>query len=581
MKENKSVRRKKEKSDHATVHKVLDHTSMGIIESLKRRKKLFNVGPPISTGKEAVIFPGECVQDMETKYININKRGTNRDRGTNSKRDNTNNTSNNKRDTNINNRDNTSDYSTSVAPVFVVPCVIKVFKTSTMFFKDRSKYIQNEKRFTNLCTSNSRKLIKVWAEKEVRNLKRLNKSKIPSPVPLYLKKNVLIMTMITQTELGDKERDNNNNNERDNINSERDINNNERDPSYNNRDPSYNNNSNPSYKYAIPALRLRDLPSLSYSDYLSTLSLLHSLYSSASLVHADFSEYNILIDDNLTQYIIDVGQSVDRSHENSLYFLISDITNINTFYRSRGVEVRSGNGIFESITGLRIPGYLQGVELNKNSHIPTSLGEIANIEDSEIFMARGLTRRERDIEGVEGDIESDIEYSGSTDQNTDQEYSNDQKYSGSTDQEYSTNDEYSNDDDYYSDCYSDRLSCELLSDPIVYSTDHVSSTDNYSDCDSSYEYYGVESKTYQEVEEINSEEGNNEGDSEGDISSEEEIYSDVSDVSDVGGLNGLTVKLDRVSVREQKKQEKKKTKEKNRERRKKRVEKEREHSKRT
>lgn len=52
---------------------------------------------------------------------------------------------------------------------------IKIYKTSILVFKDRDKYVEGEFRFRNgHCKSNPRKMIKLWAEKEMRNLKRIN-----------------------------------------------------------------------------------------------------------------------------------------------------------------------------------------------------------------------------------------------------------------------------------------------------------------------------------------------------------------------------------------------------------------------
>jgi RIO kinase 1 len=60
---------------------------------------------------------------------------------------------------------------------------IKIYKTSILVFKDRDKYIEGEFRFRKFyhifyiirghCKSNPRKMIKLWAEKEYRNLKRI------------------------------------------------------------------------------------------------------------------------------------------------------------------------------------------------------------------------------------------------------------------------------------------------------------------------------------------------------------------------------------------------------------------------
>ena len=51
---------------------------------------------------------------------------------------------------------------------------VKIYKTSILIFKDRQRYVTGEFRFRNgHCKSNPRKMIKMWAEKELRNLKRI------------------------------------------------------------------------------------------------------------------------------------------------------------------------------------------------------------------------------------------------------------------------------------------------------------------------------------------------------------------------------------------------------------------------
>jgi RIO kinase 1 len=39
-------------------------------------------------------------------------------------------------------------------------------------------------------------MVRVWAEKEMRNLKRINAAGIPSPSPVEVRENVLVMTFI-------------------------------------------------------------------------------------------------------------------------------------------------------------------------------------------------------------------------------------------------------------------------------------------------------------------------------------------------------------------------------------------------
>lgn len=60
------------------------------------------------------------------------------------------------------------------------------------------------------------------------------------------------------------------------------------------------------------------------------------MYRDCRLVHADLSEYNLMLDGQKL-YIIDVSQSVEHAHPRSLEFLRSDCSNITKFFRSKGV----------------------------------------------------------------------------------------------------------------------------------------------------------------------------------------------------------------------------------------------------
>jgi len=103
---------------------------------------------------------------------------------------------------------------------------VKIFKTSILVFKDRDKYVSGEYRFRNgyckygfssyhfnyiefTCIisffkhrSNPRKMVKTWAEKEMRNLKRLQSAGIRCPVPHLLKQHVLIMDFLGKDGFG-------------------------------------------------------------------------------------------------------------------------------------------------------------------------------------------------------------------------------------------------------------------------------------------------------------------------------------------------------------------------------------------
>lgn len=74
---------------------------------------------------------------------------------------------------------------------------IKVYKTSILTFKDRDRYVTGEYRFRHgYSKHNPRKMVKVWAEKEMRNLKRLKQAGISCPEPLLLRSHVLLMEFL-------------------------------------------------------------------------------------------------------------------------------------------------------------------------------------------------------------------------------------------------------------------------------------------------------------------------------------------------------------------------------------------------
>lgn len=59
------------------------------------------------------------------------------------------------------------------------------------------RYVSGDYRFRNgYCKSNPRKMVKMWAEKEMRNLMRLRAAGINSPAPLQLRMHVLVMEFI-------------------------------------------------------------------------------------------------------------------------------------------------------------------------------------------------------------------------------------------------------------------------------------------------------------------------------------------------------------------------------------------------
>ncbi|KPI34469.1 Serine/threonine-protein kinase rio1 [Cyphellophora attinorum] len=219
---------------------------------------------------------------------------------------------------------------------------IKVYKTSILVFKDREKYVAGEYRFRHgFNKSSNRAIVKVWAEKEMRNLKRIHAAGIPSPEPLYLRLHVLAMSF-----LGDSK----------GIASPR-----LKDVEFVDGDP-------------IPRWR---------AIYITVLAYMRLMYHVCHLIHADLSEYNILYHDN-KPYIIDVSQSVEHDHPRSLDFLRMDIKNVNDFFKRKTVFVLSDRAVYDFI-----------LQPSPSSHDQSTVEkEINNIMS---------TRKETDLEESEVD----------------------------------------------------------------------------------------------------------------------------------------------------------------------------------
>lgn len=200
---------------------------------------------------------------------------------------------------------------------------LKIYKTSILVFKDRDKYVTGEYRFRRgYSRRNPRKMVRLWAEKEMRNLKRLMSAGIPCPDPIEVRENVLVMSFV-----GDKE-------------------------------------GWSVYFLCLPMLpsryvlshraspRLKDAQ-LSASEcaglYAELVLVVRKMFHQCKLVHADLSEYNILYHEGHL-WIIDVSQSVEHDHPSAFDFLRNDIKNVEEFFGRLGVLCLGLRRCFDFIT---------------------------------------------------------------------------------------------------------------------------------------------------------------------------------------------------------------------------------------
>ncbi|KAK1718066.1 RIO1 family protein [Colletotrichum acutatum] len=247
----------KDKADRATSEQVLDQRTRMILLQMINRGIVSEIHGAISTGKEANVY--HAILHPEGDGPNVQR-------------------------------------------------AIKVYKTSILVFKDRERYIAGEHRFQKgFDKSSNRKMVKLWAEKEFRNLRRIHAAGIPCPEPISLKLHVLAMGF-----LGDKK------------------------------------------GWAYPRLRDANLTGDDVEEqwrslYVQLLGLMRRIYQICRLVHADLSEYNILYNAGKL-YIIDVSQSVEPDHPRALEFLRMDIKNVGDFFRRKGVDTLSDRSIFDFIS---------------------------------------------------------------------------------------------------------------------------------------------------------------------------------------------------------------------------------------
>lgn len=238
------VNKRKDKADRATLQQVLDPRTMVLLSKLIRREIITEVNGCISTGKEANVYHATMPPATE-----------------------------------------------GGAPR---SAAIKIYKTSILVFKDRDRYVSGEFRFRHgYARHNPRKMVRLWAEKEMRNLKRLVHAGLRAPDPIELRDHVLVMEF-----LGDSD-----------------------------------GWASPRLKDAEVLISADDWTRL-YHELLATVRL---MYHRCRLVHADLSEYNILLHDGHL-WIIDVSQSVEHDHPHAFDFLRADIAHIDAYFAKYGVR---------------------------------------------------------------------------------------------------------------------------------------------------------------------------------------------------------------------------------------------------
>ena len=184
-----------------------------------------------------------------------------------------------------------------------VPMAVKIYRIETSSFDKMDEYIFGDRRFEYRISAKEK--IFIWTEKEFRNLERAYESGVRVPKPYAYLKNVLLMEFIGENE--------------------------------------------------VPAPSLvelgKELAELDVEEiFEKVVENMIKLYRKAKLVHADLSEYNILLLEE--PVIIDLSQAVLLDHPKALQYLRRDVRNIARFFNKFGVKVLEDE-LFEEIVGER------------------------------------------------------------------------------------------------------------------------------------------------------------------------------------------------------------------------------------
>lgn len=172
---------------------------------------------------------------------------------------------------------------------------VKIYRIKTANFHNMRPYIDGDNRFKKL-GKDKHDMVFNWCKKEFKNLELAKKANVPVPGPLASKNNILVMDFI-----GDKE--------------------------------------------GIACKTLKDTK-LNKEEMESVFEKVVDDYArlvfNANLIHADLSEFNILIkwqNEKPEPIIIDIGQAVLINHPKAMIFFERDIKNIARYFSRKGVEI--------------------------------------------------------------------------------------------------------------------------------------------------------------------------------------------------------------------------------------------------
>lgn len=164
---------------------------------------------------------------------------------------------------------------------------LKIYRVETSSFRNMERYIQGDPRFEHY-KHTKRGIVNVWCQKEFRNLTIACNAGVRVPKPYRAMENVLVMEFI-----GTK---------------------------------------------GTAAPLLKDVGTEDWDSVIKEISnFIKLLYKKGRIVHADISEFNVMMLNN-KPVLIDIGQAVSVKHPHAQEFLRRDLHNLETLARKHGVK---------------------------------------------------------------------------------------------------------------------------------------------------------------------------------------------------------------------------------------------------
>jgi RIO kinase 1 len=173
---------------------------------------------------------------------------------------------------------------------------IKVYRTEACDFKTMWKYIIGDPRFRRM-GKNRRIIVKLWCQREYKNLKIAFNAGVACPEPLFFSENILIMSFIGND--------------------------------------------------GSTAPRLIDIKPDDPEDVYENVMLNLNKLVGNGLIHGDLSAYNILLLDR--PFFIDFSQGTTIKNPMASQLLKRDIKNVNSYFLKLNVAIKDSDQIYKEL----------------------------------------------------------------------------------------------------------------------------------------------------------------------------------------------------------------------------------------